>query len=101
MVFAYLLKFILVISRPKLRDKCTFQCKTCTTILTDLRLIEKLGDRKGTNWRVTERGLFILKQYLRRSVNSYNNQNNSDSLFYDANIPIRLHNVSCKFCLQN
>ncbi|MGH9985909.1 MAG: hypothetical protein ACRD8W_18365 [Nitrososphaeraceae archaeon] len=69
-----------------------------TTILTDLSLIEKVGDRKGINWKVTERGIFILKQFLRGSVNSNNNnQNNLNSLFYDSKIPVRLHNVSFAF----
>ena len=72
-----------------------------TNNLIDLGLIEKLGDRSGVTWLVTERGLFILKQFLRGSVNSYNNQNNPTSLFYDANIPIRLHNVSFAFKINS
>jgi len=68
-----------------------------TTILTDLRLIEKRSDSGGISWRVTERGLFILKEFLRGSVNYHNNQNNPNSLFYDAKIPVRLHNVSFAF----
>ena len=72
-----------------------------TNNLIDLGLIEKLGDRSGVTWLVTERGLFILKQFLRGSVNSYNNQNNPTSLFYDANIPVRLHNVSFAFKINS
>jgi len=72
-----------------------------TRNLIALELIEKLGDRKGISWKVTERGLFILKQLLRGSVNSYNNQNNSNSLFYDAKIPVRLHNVSFAFKIMS
>jgi hypothetical protein len=68
-----------------------------TTILTDLNLIEKLGDREGISWKVTERGIFLLKQFLRGSANSYHTQNNSNILFYNAKIPIRLHNVSFAF----
>jgi DNA-binding MarR family transcriptional regulator len=72
-----------------------------TKNLVDLELIEKLGDRSGISWKVTERGLFVLKQFLRGSVNSYNNQNNSNSLFYDAKIPVRLHNVSFAFKIDS
>jgi DNA-binding MarR family transcriptional regulator len=70
-----------------------------TNNLIDLGLIEKLGDRSGVTWLVTERGLFILKQFLRGSVNSYNNQNNPTSLY--ANIPVRLHNVSFAFKINS
>jgi hypothetical protein len=65
-----------------------------TTILTDLNFIEKLGGRKGISWKVTERGLFILKQFIRWSVNSSNNHND---LLYDAKIPVRLHDVTFSF----
>jgi hypothetical protein len=72
-----------------------------TTILTDLKLINKLGDRGGISWKVTERGIFILKQFLRGSVNSHNNQNNPNILFYDAKIPVRLHKVSFAFKINS
>ncbi|MGH9983303.1 MAG: hypothetical protein ACRD8W_05030 [Nitrososphaeraceae archaeon] len=72
-----------------------------TNILTDLNLIEKLGDRRGINWKVTERGLFILKQFLRGSVNSHNSKNNPNSMFYDAKVPVRLHNVSFAFKINS
>lgn len=61
------------------------------TILTNLNLIEKLDDGEGISWKVTERGLFILKQFLRGSVKSYHNQNNSNILYYEAKIPVRFH----------
>jgi hypothetical protein len=67
-----------------------------TTILTDLKLIEKLSDRGGISWKVAERGLFILKQFLRGSVNSYHNTSNN-SPFYDARIPVRLHDICFAF----
>lgn len=69
--------------------------------LIDLELIEKVGNGKGIAWRVTEKGLFLLKQFIRRSVNSHNNQNNRNSLFYDTNIPIRFHNVSFAFKINS
>lgn len=72
-----------------------------TNNLVDLELIEKLGDGKGISWKVTERGLFILKEFLRGSVNVYNNQNNPNSLFYDAKIPVRLHNVTFAFKINS
>jgi len=61
------------------------------TVLTNSKLIEKLGNREGISWKVTERGLFILKQFLRGSVKSYHNQNNSNILYYEAKIPVRFH----------
>jgi hypothetical protein len=73
-----------------------------TKNLVDLELIEKVGDRRGISWKVTERGLFILKQFIRGSVSSQNN--NSDPtgiLFYNAKIPIRLHNVSFAFKISS
>lgn len=72
-----------------------------TTILTDLKLINKFGDRGGISWKVTERGLFLLKHFLRGSVNSYRNQNCSNILFYEAKIPIRLHNLSFAFKINS
>lgn len=71
-----------------------------TTILTDLRLIEKRSDISGISWRVTEKGLFILKQFIRGSVNSYN-KNIPNSLFYDAKVPVRFHNVSFAFKINS
>jgi predicted transcriptional regulator len=72
-----------------------------TSNLIDLELIEKVGNGKGITWRVTEKGLFLLKQFIRGSVNSYNDQNNRNSLFYDTNIPIRFHNVSFAFKINS
>jgi predicted transcriptional regulator len=37
-----------------------------TSNLIDLKLIEKVIDRSGIAWKVTERGLFILKQFITR-----------------------------------
>ena len=39
-----------------------------TSNLTDLKLIRKDGDKSGIVWKVTERGLFILKQFIIQSV---------------------------------
>jgi hypothetical protein len=69
--------------------------------LIKLNLIEKLGDRSGISWRLTDRGEFILKEFIRWSVNSHNNQNYPNILFYDAKIPVRLHNVSFAFKINS
>lgn len=68
-----------------------------TNNLIDLKLVEKVGDRRGISWKVTERGIFILKQFLRWSVNSNNNINNTNTLFYNSGIAIRIHNVCFSF----
>ena len=69
--------------------------------LTKLNLIERIGDRSGIKWQLTHRGEFILKEFIRQSVNSLNNQNYPNSLFYDAKIPVRLHNVSFAFKINS
>jgi predicted transcriptional regulator len=38
--------------------------KYYTSNLMDLNLINKEGDKSGITWKVTERGLFILKQFI-------------------------------------
>ena len=64
-----------------------------TDNLIDLKLIEKLGDRHGLVWKLTPRGLFILKEKLSRSVNHSTTTNNNN----DTVIPVRLHNVTFSF----
>ena len=64
-----------------------------TDNLIDLNLIEKLGDRHGLVWKLTSRGLFILKQKLRGSVNHPTTNNNNN----DTAIPVRLHNITFSF----
>ena len=64
-----------------------------TDNLIDLKLIEKLGDRHGLVWKLTSRGLFILKEKLSRSVNHPTTNNNNN----DTAIPVRLHNITFSF----
>jgi|SRR5215217_2283539 DNA-binding MarR family transcriptional regulator len=56
--------------------------------LIAINLIEKAGGRHGLVWKLTPRGIFILKQFLSRSVNTYQNVNL---------IPTRLHNLTFGF----
>jgi DNA-binding MarR family transcriptional regulator len=63
-----------------------------TNNLIDLNLIEKLGDRHGLVWKLTSRGLFILKQKLSRSVNCPSSHSSSANI-----IPIRMHNLTFSF----
>ena len=46
----------------------------------DLGLISKEGDKSGITWKVTERGLFILKQFIIQSVDY---QTSSASFIYN------------------
>ena len=48
----------------------------------------------GLEWKLTNLGLFILKEFLSRSVN---NSNNNTSTIQHNTIPIRMHNVTFRF----
>ncbi len=55
--------------------------------LAAIKLIEKMGGRNGLLWKLTSRGIFILKQLLSRSVNSSQN----------SLISTRMHNLTFSF----
>jgi hypothetical protein len=57
--------------------------------LVAIKLIEKIGGRYGLIWKLTPRGIFILKQFHSRSVNSSSQNSNS--------IPTRMHNLTFSF----
>jgi len=56
-------------------------------------LIER-STEYGLEWKLTNLGLFILKEFLSRSVN---NSNNNTSTIQHNTIPIRMHNVTFRF----
>jgi predicted transcriptional regulator len=68
-----------------------------TDNLIDLKLIEKVGNRQGLVWRLTPKGVFILKEKLSRSVNYLNYLSSSSSSSSANNIPIRMHNLTFSF----
>jgi DNA-binding MarR family transcriptional regulator len=57
--------------------------------LTKLNLIERIGDRSGISWRLTDRGEFILKEFIRRGVNHNGNSDCNNSWHIDPRIPLR------------
>jgi hypothetical protein len=59
-----------------------------TDNLIAMDLIEKIGGRHGLVWKLTQRGIFVLKQFLSRSVNSSPT---------DKRIPTRIHNLTFSF----
>ncbi|MGA7367872.1 MAG: hypothetical protein WBX01_01995 [Nitrososphaeraceae archaeon] len=70
-----------------------------TDNLMDLKLIRKEGDRSGTAWKVTERGLFILKQFIIQSVDS---QISPTSYIHNkARIPVRLNDICFAFKINS
>jgi predicted transcriptional regulator len=66
--------------------------KYYTDRLCSLGLISKGKEEDGIVWRLTEKGLFILKEKLRRSVSSSNN-----TIYDDHNLPIKLHSITFSF----
>jgi predicted transcriptional regulator len=64
-----------------------------TDRLCSTGLISKDKEGDGIVWRLTEKGLFILKDKLRRSVNS-----NNTTIYDDHSLPIRLHSIA--FCFK-
>jgi hypothetical protein len=63
-----------------------------TNQLIEAKLMEKLSTEYGLEWKLTERGLFILKEFLSRTVN-----NNTLTIQQHNAIPIRMHNVTFSF----
>jgi hypothetical protein len=59
-----------------------------TDNLIPINLIEKVGGRYELVWKLTSRGIFILKQFYSRSVNSSQKSNL---------IPTRMHNLTFSF----
>lgn len=59
-------------------------------------MIEKSSTEYGLEWKLTNLGLFILKEFLSRSVNRNSNNNTSTIEQHNA-IPIRMHNVTFSF----
>lgn len=73
--------------------------KYYTRNLMDLGLISKEGDKFGITWKVTDKGLFILKQFIIQSVDS---QTSSPSFIHNkTRVPIRLHNISFAFKISS
>ena len=64
-----------------------------TSQLIDAKLIEKLTEY-GLVWKLTNLGLFILKEIHSRSVNS---NNNTSTIEQHNTIPIRMHSVTFSF----
>jgi hypothetical protein len=60
-----------------------------TDNLIFLKLIEKVGDKRGLVWKLSPRGIFILKEVLTRSVESSKNI---------TLLPTRMHNLT--FCFD-
>jgi hypothetical protein len=60
-----------------------------TENLIATNLIEKIGGRYGLAWKLTPRGIFILKQFLSRSLNSSPINTNL--------VPTRLYNLTFSF----
>ena len=68
-----------------------------TNQLIDAKLIEK-STQYGLEWKLTNLGQFILKEFLSRSVNRNNsNSNNASAIQQHNTIPIRMHNVTFSF----
>jgi predicted transcriptional regulator len=63
-----------------------------TDRLCGIGLISKGKEGDGIVWRLTEKGLFILKEKMRRSLNSNNN-----TIYDDHNLSIRLHSIMFSF----
>jgi hypothetical protein len=68
-----------------------------TNLLIEAKLIEKLSTEYGLEWKLTERGKFILKEFLSRTVNRNNSNNNTSTTEQHNTIPIRMHNVTFRF----
>jgi hypothetical protein len=67
--------------------------------LMDLSLISKEGDQSGIVWKVTERGLFILKQFITQSVDY---QTSTASYIHNkTRIPVRLNDICFAFKINS
>src|ERR687892_134880 len=70
-----------------------------TDNLMDLKLIGKEGNKSGITWKVTERGLFVLKQFIIQSVDY---QTNPASYIHNkTRIPIRLNDICFAFKISS
>jgi predicted transcriptional regulator len=69
--------------------------KYYTSNLMDLNLINKEGDKSGITWKVTERGLFILKQFIIQSVDYHTSS--ASYIRNKSRVPIRLNNICFAF----
>jgi hypothetical protein len=73
--------------------------KYYTGNLLDLRLISKEGAKSGIAWKVTERGLFILKQFIIQSVDY---QTSPASYIHNkTRIPVRLNDICFAFKINS
>jgi predicted transcriptional regulator len=71
-----------------------------TNQLIEAKLIERSSTEYGLEWKLTNLGLFILKEFLSRSVNRNtirNSNNNTLTIEQHNAIPIRMHNVTFSF----
>jgi predicted transcriptional regulator len=73
--------------------------KYYTSNLMDLGLISKESDKFGLTWSVTERGLFILKQFIIQNVDY--RTNSANFIHNRTRVPIRLHNISFAFKISS
>lgn len=73
--------------------------KYYTDNLMDLRLISKEGDKSGITWKVTERGLFILKQFIIQSVDSHTSF--ASYIHNKTRIPVRLNDICFAFKINS
>jgi hypothetical protein len=67
--------------------------------LMDLNLISKEGNKSGITWKVTERGLFILKEFIIQSVDY---QTSPTSYIHNrTRIPVRLNDICFAFKINS
>jgi hypothetical protein len=66
-----------------------------TNQLIEAKLIERSSTEYGLEWKLTNLGQLILKEFLSRSVN--NNNDNTLTIQQHNTIPIRMHNVTFSF----
>ena len=70
-----------------------------TDKLMDLQLISKEGGKSGITWKVTDRGSFILKQFIIQSVDS---QTSPASYIHNkTRIPVRLNDICFAFKINS
>jgi hypothetical protein len=67
--------------------------------LMDLNLISKEGDKSGISWKVTERGLFILKQFIIQSVDYRTSP--ASYIHNKTRIPVRLNDICFAFKISS
>jgi hypothetical protein len=67
-----------------------------TNQLIEAKLVER-SIEYGLEWKLTNLGQFILKEFLSRTVNRNNSNNNTPTIEQHNTIPIRIHNVTFSF----